>query len=79
MSANKLTKCAVVIPCFKVANNILNVIKSIGPEIKKIYVIDDACPENSGILVKNRCLDKRVSVLYNKKSWCRCFHKKRVS
>ena len=43
MSANKLTKCAVVIPCFKVANNILNVIKSIGPEIKKIYVIDDAC------------------------------------
>jgi dolichol-phosphate mannosyltransferase len=53
-------KVAVVIPCFRVASHILKVIEGIGPEVSLIVVVDDACPEGTGQLVKDRCGDKRV-------------------
>lgn len=59
-------KIAVVIPCFRVKKHILNVIKAIGPEVTKIYVVDDCCPENSGDFVEQNALDKRVMILRNK-------------
>ncbi len=65
MLDNDSIKCAVVIPCYKVSNNILNVIDSIGNEVKKIFIIDDNCPENSGKLVKLKSSDKRLKILYN--------------
>lgn len=68
MSADKSVKCAVVIPCYKVSNNILAVIDSIGSEVEKIYIVDDACPENSGDLVKSKSLDNRISIIYNSKN-----------
>ena len=40
-------RIAVVIPCFQVKKHILNVIGAIGPEVTKIYVVDDKCPEES--------------------------------
>ncbi len=55
----------VVIPCYKVAKHILQVIAAIGKEIWQIYVVDDACPEYSGKLVETHCVDKRVRVLYH--------------
>ncbi|CAN2228290.1 WcaA Glycosyltransferases involved in cell wall biogenesis [Candidatus Nanopelagicaceae bacterium] len=57
---------AVVIPAFKVKAQILEVIASIGPEVKKIIVVDDACPENSGEFVKANCEDHRVEVIFHK-------------
>lgn len=54
---------AVVIPAYKVANSILEVIKGIGPEVDQIWVVDDACPEGSGFIVTSSCKDKRVKVL----------------
>lgn len=45
-------KIAVVIPAFKVADHILDVVKSIGQEVDHIIVVDDACPYQSGGLVK---------------------------
>lgn len=54
---------AVVIPAFKCKKHILNVIQKIGSEVKKIYVIDDACPEYTGDYVKQNCQDKRVQVI----------------
>ncbi len=39
---------AVVIPCYRVAGQILNVIRGIGEEVDAIYVIDDQCPDRSG-------------------------------
>ena len=54
---------AVVIPCYKVAAHILKVLASIGPEVTQIYVVDDACPEGSGDLVRRECTDPRVTVL----------------
>lgn len=56
---------AVVIPCYKVRSKILDVIASIGAETKRIYAVDDACPEGSGKFIEANCTDPRVEVLYN--------------
>jgi glycosyltransferase involved in cell wall biosynthesis len=58
-------KISVVIPCYRVKKHILSVIKSIGPEVQKIYVVDDKCPEKTGDFVKNNCQDLRVNLLFN--------------
>jgi glycosyltransferase involved in cell wall biosynthesis len=54
---------AVVIPCYRVSRHILDVIARIGPECAWIYVVDDACPEASGQLVRRECQDPRVQVI----------------
>lgn len=56
---------AVVIPCYKVTRHVLAVINSIGAEVSKIYVVDDACPDGSGRYVEEHCLDQRVVVIYH--------------
>ena len=58
-------RIAVVIPCFQVKKHILNVIGAIGPEVTKIYVVDDKCPEESGKFVVDNCQDPRVTVSFN--------------
>jgi glycosyltransferase involved in cell wall biosynthesis len=62
-SMNKSPCVAVVIPAFRVSRQVLGVISQIGEEVRRIYVIDDACPEGSGDLVQAQCRDPRVSVL----------------
>jgi len=54
---------AVVIPCFRVRNSILDVIDAIGPECQAVYVVDDACPEKTADLVESDCHDPRVRVV----------------
>jgi glycosyltransferase involved in cell wall biosynthesis len=54
---------AVVIPSYRVTRHILGVIAGIGPEVAKIYVVDDKCPDGSGALVRNTCDDARVTVI----------------
>ncbi len=54
---------AVVIPCYRVSRQVLDVIARIGPEVSRIFVIDDACPEQSGDLVQAKCGDARVTVI----------------
>lgn len=54
---------AVVIPSYRVTAHVLDVIARIGPEVHRIYVVDDACPDKSGDLVEARCDDPRVKVL----------------
>ena len=54
---------AVVIPSYKVTRHILGVIAGIGPEVGRIYVVDDKCPEHSGDFVSANCSDPRVTVL----------------
>ena len=54
---------AVVIPCHRVRDQILDVLKGIGDECDRIYVVDDACPEGSGERVEEACADPRVHVL----------------
>ena len=54
---------AVVIPSYRVSRHILGVIASAGPMVRQIIVVDDACPDGSGALVKEQCRDERVVVL----------------
>jgi glycosyltransferase involved in cell wall biosynthesis len=54
---------AVVIPSYKVTRHILQVIAGIGPEVGRIYVVDDHCPDGSGDFVSGHCQDARVTVL----------------
>ena len=58
-------KIVVVIPCFRVQDHILSVIKKIGREVSVIYIVDDCCPDNSGGYVEKNCTDARVVVLRN--------------
>ena len=62
---NTIPKIAVVIPCYKVRNHILGVITQIGPEVDRIYVVDDCCPDGSGDFVERRGRDERVTVIRN--------------
>ena len=54
---------AVVIPCYRVKKHVLNVIRAIGPEVTRIFVVDDRCPEETGKFVSEHCDDPRVSVM----------------
>lgn len=56
---------AVVIPCYKVVDHIMGVLAQIGPEVARIYCVDDACPQGSGDLVERESRDPRVAVLRN--------------
>lgn len=54
---------AVIIPTYKARDHILGVISKIGPEVVRIYVVDDCCPDGSGDHVVSCCNDDRVIVL----------------
>jgi glycosyltransferase involved in cell wall biosynthesis len=54
---------AVVIPSYKVRAHVLAVIDAIGPEVARIYVVDDKCPEGSGDYVEAHSTDPRVRVI----------------
>jgi glycosyltransferase involved in cell wall biosynthesis len=59
----KNLEIAVVIPTYKARNHILSVIDEIGPEVNRIYVIDDCCPDSTGDYVERICKDSRVLVI----------------
>jgi len=54
---------AVVVPCYRETEGILDLLKSIGKEVDRIFVVDDACPDNTGALVESKVKDKRVTVI----------------
>lgn len=56
---------AVIIPCYKVKKHILSVISKIGSEVERIIVVDDLCPEKTGVFVEAECKDPRVLVLFH--------------
>ncbi|MDP7572011.1 MAG: glycosyltransferase family 2 protein, partial [Myxococcota bacterium] len=56
-------RIAAVVPCFAVRDQVLGVLEAIGPEVDRIYVVDDACPQKTGLFVEENCRDPRVTVL----------------
>lgn len=64
MNVNSL-KIAVIIPCYRVKRHILDLILSIGSEVWRIYLIDDACPQGTGQYVQESCNDSRLVVIKN--------------
>lgn len=59
-----LLKIFVVIPSYKTKNHIENVIKNIPSFIERILIVDDKCPQYSGIIAEN-LNNSRVIVLYH--------------
>ena len=59
---------SVVIPCYREKDHIMEVIGGIGPEVGRIFVIDDACPEKTGDYVRENCRDSRVEVLSHERN-----------
>jgi dolichol-phosphate mannosyltransferase len=55
-------KVAVVIPAYKVSQQIVGVVESVPSEIDLIIIVDDACPENSGQIIESNFSLKRVIV-----------------
>ncbi|GHU35112.1 hypothetical protein AGMMS50256_29780 [Betaproteobacteria bacterium] len=41
----------------------MEVIHAIPPFVSRIYVVDDACPDNSGDFVERNCKDERIFVI----------------
>jgi dolichol-phosphate mannosyltransferase len=57
---------AAVVPCYRTSRQIMSLLERIGPECALVYVVDDACPEDSGELVASQCRDHRVRVIRHK-------------
>jgi dolichol-phosphate mannosyltransferase len=64
-SSTKASWVAAVIPCYRVTSHIADVIAGIGPEVARIYCIDDKCPDGSGEFVLSSIKDPRVSVIFH--------------
>ena len=64
----KQLSIGVVIPAYKVRNQILAVIDRIGPEASCIIVVDDHCPAGSGSVVRDHCFDPRVTVIRHERN-----------
>lgn len=57
-------RIAVVIPCYRVRDRVVDVIERIGPEADLIFCVDDGCPDGSGDRIAERFAgDARVRLL----------------
>ena len=61
-------RVAVTIPSYKVRAHVLDVIARIPPQVQRIYVVDDQCPQHSGQLVQQDCHDPRVRVIFHEQN-----------
>lgn len=63
-------KIAVVVPSFRTSSHIIDVVRRVTKVsgVENIFVVDDACPEKSGQLVKSKIKDKRVRVIFHDKN-----------
>ena len=59
-SVSDFSRIAVVVPCYRVAGQVLGVLAAMPTLVSKIYCVDDACPEGSGAHISAHCHDPRV-------------------
>lgn len=55
----------VVVPAYRVEKHVIDVLTRMGPEVSKVWVVDDACPNKSGQIVQSEISDPRVQVIYH--------------
>ncbi len=64
-SADKRSpRVAAVLPCYKSKRHLPSVIERFGPEVERIYVVDDACPEGTVKALLETCADPRVTPIF---------------
>ncbi len=68
MHSSPVPTIAVVIPCFRVTRHIVDVISKIPEFVSAIYIVDDACPDDSGKFVQQQVANPRVVVLFNQQN-----------
>jgi glycosyltransferase involved in cell wall biosynthesis len=61
-------RLGVVIPCFNVKNQIVDVISSIPNTVTRIVIVDDKCPEETGKFVLQEVKDSRIQVIFNQEN-----------
>ncbi|NCB85575.1 MAG: glycosyltransferase family 2 protein [Bacteroidia bacterium] len=61
-------KIAVIIPCYKVSNYISDVLSLIGPEVDRIYIVDDSCPEKTANIVEKYFQEDRITVIRHERN-----------
>ncbi|MEQ8612583.1 MAG: glycosyltransferase family 2 protein [Gammaproteobacteria bacterium] len=59
---------AVVMPCYNSGKQIINLISEIPECVTHIYCVDDACPEETGTLLQQKCHDSRIRILHHEKN-----------
>lgn len=62
--ASPIDQIAVVIPCYKVKDQLRPLLDSIGKEVDRIYVVDDACPQKSVATAMADNTDSRITPVY---------------
>lgn len=69
MNLNQYPIVGVVIPCYLVAPHLESVLASIPAMVTHIIVVDDACPDNSGLIAQRFAQhDKRITVVFHEKN-----------
>ena len=56
-------RVAVVVPCFRVRDQVGRVLEAVPASVERIYCVDDACPDGSGAWIEQNVRDPRVKVL----------------
>jgi dolichol-phosphate mannosyltransferase len=56
---------AVAVPAYKCKKTILSVIEAIPSFVEHIFIVDDSCPQNTGLYVTENVKDARVSVIFH--------------
>ncbi len=64
MVMNSKHSIAVVVPCYRVKDSIIQVVKDGLDHADAVYCVDDACPDGSGRLVESEFDDERVRVIF---------------
>ncbi len=61
-------RVAVIIPCYRVRDQILSVLGRIGPYVHDIYVVDDCCPDRTIEHVTENAKDPRIKYIANRQN-----------
>ena len=61
-------KIAVVMPAYRSKEHIGDVLSKIPELVNQVFVIDDACPEQTGKFVEENFPKKKIEVVYNQKN-----------
>ena len=69
LAGRRAPTVAVVIPCYRVARHLTQVVERIGPEIASIYCVIDGCPEGSeAVALEAAAKDARIRVLHHERN-----------
>ena len=61
-------KIAVVIPCYRVRDKIVDVVDSVLPIADFVIAVDDCCPEKSGQFLRESRTDPKLTILFHEKN-----------